>query len=349
MDIDPLDMLPPERGTLDTLSGEQPAPAADARAARRQEGRLRRAVAGFEAQFLSLLLKSMRKTIPQSGLLGSGGLEQSTWQEFMDQAVADSAARRGGLGITEMLLKALQPPGQSGGDPYGFLPLPDEKPRSLALERPGPMTLPETFRSLAGMERGASSGPLAALDAVDSPGIARARAAVGATSPVDRYRETASATTPADPAASAAAASALEPGLMDRLGVFDQRIREAAAEAGLRPNLVRAVAAVESSLKPLARSSRGALGLMQLMPATARELGVENPFDVGENLRAGARYLRQLLERFDGDTRLALAGYNAGPGTVQRYGAVPPYGETRRYIEKVVDLLDKLDRVFPGQ
>jgi soluble lytic murein transglycosylase-like protein len=86
---------------------------------------------------------------------------------------------------------------------------------------------------------------------------------------------------------------------------------------------------------------------MQLMPETARELGVDNPFDVGENLRAGALYLRRLLDRFDGDTRLALAGYNAGPGAVARYGNVPPYRETQQYIERVIDLVKKLDGIFP--
>ncbi|WP_243123195.1 lytic transglycosylase domain-containing protein [Thermaerobacter sp. FW80] len=111
----------------------------------------------------------------------------------------------------------------------------------------------------------------------------------------------------------------------------------AARRHGLDPALLRAVIEVESGWNPLARSPAGALGLMQLMPATARALGVTDPWDPWQNLEAGARYLRQQLERF-GDIRLALAAYNAGPGAVQRYGDVPPYRETQAYVERVLAL-----------
>jgi soluble lytic murein transglycosylase-like protein len=121
----------------------------------------------------------------------------------------------------------------------------------------------------------------------------------------------------------------------------------AARELGLEPNLVLAVMTAESSARRLARSSKGALGLMQLMPGTARELGVKNPWDPDENLRAGARYLKSMLERFGGDLQLALAGYNAGPATVERYGQVPPYTETRSFVRRVLELRELLGRVFP--
>ena len=111
----------------------------------------------------------------------------------------------------------------------------------------------------------------------------------------------------------------------------------AARRHGLDPALLRAVIEVESGWNPLARSPAGALGLMQLMPATARALGVTDPWDPWQNLEAGARYLRQQLERF-GDIRLALAAYNAGPGAVQRHGDVPPYRETQAYVERVLAL-----------
>jgi soluble lytic murein transglycosylase-like protein len=92
---------------------------------------------------------------------------------------------------------------------------------------------------------------------------------------------------------------------------------------------------VESSLRPDAVSPKGAIGLMQLMPATAEQYGVEDPFDPDQSLRAGGALIRDLLDQFDGDLTLALAAYNAGPGAVRRYGGVPAYRETRDYVRKV--------------
>jgi soluble lytic murein transglycosylase-like protein len=121
----------------------------------------------------------------------------------------------------------------------------------------------------------------------------------------------------------------------DRTKAWDELIEEHARLNGVRPELVRAVVQVESGFNPSARSSKGAMGLMQLMPATAREFGVRNPFNPTENVRAGVAYLRQLLDRYD-DERLALAAYNAGPNAVSRYGEqLPPYRETVDYVSRV--------------
>ena len=107
----------------------------------------------------------------------------------------------------------------------------------------------------------------------------------------------------------------------------------------IRPDLVRAVVQVESAFNPYAVSPKGAQGLMQLMPATARALGVSNPFNPLDNIRGGVRYLRQLLDRYDNDEVLALAAYNAGPEAVARYGQkVPPYRETRNYVTKINEI-----------
>ena len=117
---------------------------------------------------------------------------------------------------------------------------------------------------------------------------------------------------------------------------FEPLVQEYAARHRLRPGLVRAVIQVESGFDPGATSPKGAMGLMQLMPATARALGVRRPYDPTENIRGGTAYLRQLLDRYDGDEVLALAAYNAGSGAVNRYGGqVPPYRETRDYVRKV--------------
>ena len=105
---------------------------------------------------------------------------------------------------------------------------------------------------------------------------------------------------------------------------------------GLDPNLVLAVVAVESGFQPDAVSNKGAQGLMQLMPATARELGVADALDPAQNLDGGTRYLRMLVAQYGGDLGKALAAYNAGPGAVKRHGGVPPYRETHHYIDRVL-------------
>ncbi len=119
-------------------------------------------------------------------------------------------------------------------------------------------------------------------------------------------------------------------------------IEEAAAVTDLSLHLIAAVVWVESAGRPDAVSPAGAQGLMQLMPQTARELGVANPFDPRENLHAGSRYLHQMLRRF-GTLPLALAAYNAGPGRVERYGDIPPFAQTRAYVRRVLELARRLE------
>lgn len=129
---------------------------------------------------------------------------------------------------------------------------------------------------------------------------------------------------------------------------YDAFIERVARENGLDPSLIKVVALVESGFDAQAISPKGARGIMQLMPGTARRYGVRDVHDPYENLRAGAEHLRDLLDEFGGDVTLAVAGYNAGAGAVRRYGGVPAYRETRDYVRKIRDRLGQTRRARPA-
>ena len=133
-----------------------------------------------------------------------------------------------------------------------------------------------------------------------------------------------------------------------RSTAFDTLIDHHARANDLNPVLVRAVIETESAFNPRARSHVGAMGLMQLMPGTARDLGVVDPYDPEDNIRGGTKYLRSLLDRFDNNVELALAAYNAGPGAVERYDGVPPYRETRNYVAKIGNRIKNVQAVTRG-
>jgi soluble lytic murein transglycosylase-like protein len=127
--------------------------------------------------------------------------------------------------------------------------------------------------------------------------------------------------------------------LIARATQFDSIIEKAAVSAAVEPNLLRAVIVVESGFNSRAVSKRGAVGLMQLMPATATRFGVSNPYDPKQNVHAGARYLKSLMDRFGQDIRLALAAYNAGEEAVERNGGrIPPFAETMAYVPRVLKI-----------
>ena len=123
---------------------------------------------------------------------------------------------------------------------------------------------------------------------------------------------------------------------------FDSLIAAIARNQGLNPSIIKSIIEVESGYNPHAKSSKGAMGLMQLMPQTAQDLGVSDPWDPTENITAGTRYISWLLKKYNGNLTLALAAYNAGPAVVDSYGGIPPYQETTDYVRNV------LARIYGG-
>jgi len=130
---------------------------------------------------------------------------------------------------------------------------------------------------------------------------------------------------------------------------IDQLVEQTASRYKVDPELVRAIIRVESDYDPKAVSSKGAMGLMQLIPATAQRLGVSNPFDPKQNLEGGVKYLKDLLNLFGGDLSLSLAAYNAGEHSVQRFGGIPAIPETRDYVRKVTSLYQTGDPSAPAK
>jgi Rod binding domain-containing protein len=249
------------------------------------EGRLRQVSRDIEAIFVKILLDTMQKSVPQSGLFEkSSGME--TWKGMFNEKLSENLSSQETIGLADMIYNQL----------------------STDLNRHKDVPLPAEWIPAGGVQHGRRvlSGAPAA------PEIEPAPAAEPASGPLGPL-----------------------PAQVER---FRGLIEDSASRYGLEPALVAAVITQESAGKPEAVSPVGAQGLMQLMPHTADSLGVSDPFDPRENIDGGCRYLRDMLNLFEGEEKVALAAYNAGPTAVRRYGGVPPYPETQKYVSRVSQL-----------
>lgn len=280
-----------------------------------EKQRLQKATREFESFFTYYLMKTMRKTVPESSMAGgaplSGSSGKDVFTDMFDMEIARSLSLSRGRSLSNLMFESMEKLleaqfGDEGDDSQdGFMALPDGERPALDLKRdtaPLPSELP-AFREIeAGRSR---------------------RISLSRTSPTSNEGRIARD--------------------------YGSDIRRAARRHQLDPALILAVIRTESNGRPDAVSDAGAKGLMQLMDTTATDLGVADAFDPSQNIEAGSRYLREMLDRYDGDPELALAAYNAGPAAVDKHGGVPPFKETQEYVARVLDTVRQVrGTVTPG-
>lgn len=304
----------------------------------KEKARLRQATKEFESFFVYEMLKTMRETIPEGGLDAKGGMSdglgKETYTSMFDMEIARRVQVGGHNSIADLLYNSMEPLveaefEQRQTDPeikpldqpqVGPLPLSGQRdiPLGTGNNDAEPVALPRHEHDIAPLHRQQQAAP-------GRDGAAQT------VSPADNRNDEAVRSLPVQQSHPTVKQD-------DVLARYGTHIHAAARENKLDSSLIAAVIRTESSGNPRAVSHRGAKGLMQISDTTAQDLQVSDPFDPGENIRAGSRYLRRLLDRF-GDLKLALAAYNAGPGNVDKYGGVPPFEETRQYLSRISDQL----------
>jgi Rod binding domain-containing protein len=256
--------------------------------------RLRKATKEFESFFMLHMLRAMRKTIPENGLL-DGGLGQDMYTSMFDEELSRMIAGTSRGSLSEVLYNSLEKHIEAQSPDKGITKPPIDTGLNNSREV-------QPVRNNASI-RSASPVP-----------IERNKRAESLSRVISKPRMK------SDPV----------------LEAYGDSIAAVSRKYNIDPRLVYSVIMTESNGRPDAVSPKGARGLMQLVDSTAAEMGVANSLDPHQNIEGGTKYLRQLLDRFDGDLRLALAAYNAGPGAVSKYNGVPPYPETEQYVEKVL-------------
>ena len=291
-------------GDLERLARSKPGDVAA------EKERLRKATKEFEAFFVYYMLKTMRETIPENSLTKdtpfASGMGQDTFTDLFDMEIGKKAQFGGHNSISELLYnsmeKLIDARYSPDNDKVEIKPLErEEKATPLKLQPSDPLDLP------------GQNGEGLPLNEDTREAL-----------PIQTVPRRVTAVEPEDPI----------------LSQYGRWIDEAAEETRIDSTVIASVIRAESGGDPKAVSKAGAKGLMQLVDGTAGDLNVSDVFDPKENIKAGSRYLRQMLDRF-GDLDTALAAYNAGPGNVDKYGGVPPFAETRNYVRKVKGLVEE--------
>jgi Rod binding domain-containing protein len=272
--------------------------------------RASRACKEFESILIYHMLSTMRRAF-ESEEESESGFGGDIFKSMMDEQLSIALAKAGGIGLSDLLERSL---GLGTGE-----------------IRPGDSPVEYIYRSAAARVKPAEPGETQAQPVLE-PEAEPSRATTTA----------GSAGTDRGPGQSQETASSRIGAIVERLRPYERTIKAAARVFGVDANLIRAVILQESSGNLRAVSHKGAKGLMQLTDATARDLGVTNPFDPAQNIFGGARLLARLLGTFGGNLKLALASYNAGLGAVRKYGGIPPYKETQDYVKRVTDYLASL-------
>jgi len=274
-----------------------------------EDQKLKKALKGFESLFLNQLLKSMRTAFAPDD--GESGLGKDTFMSITDQAVADHIADSGGIGIADLLYEHFrrQENSESGLKAVKT----DDAHISIRNKREDrQVDIKNALDDLMKISRNARL-----INKVKDIAIDRVKDL--------RIPKLATESKPEE----------VKP---DKI---ETAINKAAVEFKLKPELIRAVIRAESNFDPKAVSPKGAAGLMQLVDTTAADMGVKDRFDPEENVMGGAKYLRKMLDRFDGDLKLALAAYNAGPENVKKHDGIPPFAETIKYVDKVIKFMNE--------
>jgi len=289
------------------------------KAMERDRLRLRKATKELESYFVLHMLKAMRETIPKSDLLG-GGLGQDVYNSLFDEKLSDLMSG-GPASLAEALYRSLEK---------------NLTAESLAVVKGDDRLTASVFEGI-----GPPAGRAESSTAAGPHAAARIEPADPATAP-----ESVTAPSKAAPDRKPIPAAAPRPKITsDRvLDTYGPAIEEASRKYAVDSTLIYSVIMTESGGNPKAVSPKGAKGLMQLMDATAEQMGVADSLHPHQNIDGGAKYLRQLLNKYDGDLKRTLAAYNAGPGAVDKHRGVPPYAETRRYVDKVMGHLNRIQR-----